>query len=128
MSSIAPISSLGAVELAGAEPVEELAAQLARGFGEAVAVRRDVELQMSSGVGSGSSRTSASVQPRFGELLLRVGERAARTHVGMADERGVGFGEMVARFAGELSSAASYSPRCVARIDAAQAWIACAPR
>ena len=113
---------LGAGEVAGAEAVEQLAAELARGFGEAVAIRRDFELQ----VLRRRQRVVADERERerrFREFLLGVRERAVRADVGMVDERGVRLGEE--RGASAASWAAlSNSPRCVARIDAAHAWIA----
>ena len=40
-------------------------------------------------------------EPRLGELLLGVVQRTVRAHVGMADERVVGFGDVIARFVGQ---------------------------
>ena len=56
---------------------------------------------MSSGVGSGSSRTSASVHHASASSFLASCSGPLAAHVGMAGERGVGPGDVIARFARE---------------------------
>jgi len=97
------------------------AAAARRGLREPVAIRRDLDAELGRS-GQRRSRTNASVSQASASSSSHR-ERTTSADVGPDPQRRVRGREMITRLARQVS-AASYSPRCVDRIDAAHAWIA----